>query len=248
MASGHGRLPPPFGVPSPPCPFGATIEAAEWCQLRTGEGSSPRTAEMGLRASEKKRAAPSAPRSGPPAATLFGGLRPRSLRVHDPCKEVGHGSRLGFPGRRLPRGPPAPGNVARGLQVLPRQAEFARGGGYLPEGEGSWAWTRRNLVCGRPGSRRRSAAQAGVAVLLPHDSLGAEVQCAARSTHGIVPPGKTHSPSPPGLSYQRGRRCCSNRISNAQNFSANEGCPPERVSLATEGAGRFAGRSPPLVE
>jgi hypothetical protein len=54
-------------------------------------------------------AAPSAPRSGPPAATLVGGLRPGSLRVHAPCKGDGHGSRLGFPGRRLPRVPAAPG-------------------------------------------------------------------------------------------------------------------------------------------
>jgi len=38
--------------------------------------------------------------------------------------------------------------------------------GCVREGEGGWAWTRRNLVCGRPGSRRRSGAQAGVAVLL----------------------------------------------------------------------------------
>jgi len=59
-----------------------------------------------------------APRSGPPAATPIGGLRPGSLRVHAPCKEVGHGSRLGFPGRRLPRVPAAPGNVAQGLHVL----------------------------------------------------------------------------------------------------------------------------------
>ena len=57
-------------------------------------------------------------RSGPPAATLIGGLRPGSLRVHDPCNEGGHGSRLGFPGRRLPRDPAAPGNVAQGLHVL----------------------------------------------------------------------------------------------------------------------------------
>jgi len=33
--------------------------------------------------------APSAPRSRPPAATLAGGLRPGSLRVHVPCKEWG---------------------------------------------------------------------------------------------------------------------------------------------------------------
>ncbi len=62
--------------------------------------------------------APLAPRSGPLAATLFGGLRPGSLRVHDPCKDDEHGSRLGFPGRRQPRGPAASGNVARDLQVL----------------------------------------------------------------------------------------------------------------------------------
>ncbi|MGH7387596.1 MAG: hypothetical protein ACREIZ_03920, partial [Candidatus Methylomirabilales bacterium] len=66
------------------------------------------------------------------------------------------------------------------------------------------AWTRRNLVCGRPGSRRRSGAQVGVAILLPHDSLGAEVQGSARSTHGIVPPGKTHSPSPSRPGYHGG--------------------------------------------
>ena len=49
-----------------------------------------------------RRAAPSVPRSGALAATLCGGLRPGSRRVHDPCKEGGHGSRLGFPGRRPP--------------------------------------------------------------------------------------------------------------------------------------------------
>ncbi len=42
---------------------------------------------------------------------------------------------------------------------------------------------------------------------------GAEVQCYVRPTRGIVPPGKTHSPSPSGLGYHenagvRGRRCC----------------------------------------
>jgi hypothetical protein len=79
------------------------------------------------------------PRSGALAATLSGGLRPGSLRVHDPCKQEGEGSRLGFPGRRQPRGPAAPGNVARDLQVLPQQA------GCLRKGEGRWAWTRRNF-------------------------------------------------------------------------------------------------------
>ncbi len=166
-----------------------------------------------------------APPSAPPAATLFGGLRPGSLRVHDPCKEARHGSRLGFPGRRLPRGPAAPGNVARGLQVLPKKAKFAGRGGSLRKGEGRWAWTRRNLVCGRPGSRRRSEAQVGVAILLPHDSLGAEVQCAARSTHGIVPPGKTHSPSPSGLSYQRGPE------RGAEGVASDTGCSLEPGSF-----------------
>src|SRR3990172_2745654 len=59
-----------------------------------------------LRFADSVTTAPSAPRSGALAATLCGGLRPGSLRVHDPCKEGGHGSRLGFPGRRRPRGPP----------------------------------------------------------------------------------------------------------------------------------------------
>ncbi len=60
---------------------------------------------------------PRPPRSKALAATLRGGLRPGSLRVHDPCKEGGHGSRLGFPGRRSPRDPAASANVARGLQT-----------------------------------------------------------------------------------------------------------------------------------
>ena len=60
----------------------------------------------------------SAPRSWALAATRFGGLRPGSLRVHDACKQEGHGSRLGFPSRRRPRDHGASANVARGLQGL----------------------------------------------------------------------------------------------------------------------------------
>ena len=60
---------------------------------------------------------PRPPRSRALAATLFGGLRPGSHRVHDPCNEGAHGSRLGFPGRRQPRDPAASANVARGLQA-----------------------------------------------------------------------------------------------------------------------------------
>jgi hypothetical protein len=48
--------------------------------------------------------APSASRSGPLASTLFGGLRPGSLRVHDPCKE----SRARI-APRFPRPSPAEG-------------------------------------------------------------------------------------------------------------------------------------------
>jgi hypothetical protein len=78
----------------------------------------PEPGEEGEEAVELPASTPSAPRSRPLAATLNGGLRPGSLRVHAPCREFGHGSRLGFPGRRPPRGPAAPGNVARSLQVL----------------------------------------------------------------------------------------------------------------------------------
>src|SRR3989304_274334 len=60
-----------------------------------------------------RRAAPSTPRSGALAATLFGGLRPGSLRVHDPCKEARPGSPPRFPGRPLPRRPAPPRHVAR---------------------------------------------------------------------------------------------------------------------------------------
>jgi len=89
--------------------------------------------------SEVRRTAPLAPRSGPPAATLSGGLRPGSLRVHDPCKQDGHGSRLGFPGRRLPRDPAASANVARDLQVLPKQdGSLGRARGAGPGPGGTW--------------------------------------------------------------------------------------------------------------
>ncbi len=54
------------------------------------------------------------------AATLVGSLRPGSLRVHHPCKEMGHGSRLGFPGRCQTRGPATSGNVAHGPRVSSR--------------------------------------------------------------------------------------------------------------------------------
>jgi hypothetical protein len=143
----------------------------------------------------ERRAVPSAPRSWPPAATLRGGLRPGSLRVHDPCNEDGQG-----------RASVSQAVACRGAPPLPAMSLGAcrcclSKPGVLGRARGAWAWTRRNLVCGRPGSRRRSGAQVGVAILLSHDAPGAEVRGCTKPTHGIVPPGKTHSPSPPGLSY-----------------------------------------------
>ena len=79
-------------------------EANGWRQFRTGEGNSLRKTEIWFACDREKRAAPSAPRSGALAATLFGGLRPGSLRVHDPCKE----SRARI-APRFPRPSPAEG-------------------------------------------------------------------------------------------------------------------------------------------
>jgi len=104
MASGHGRLPPPFGVPSPPCPFGATIEAAEWCQLRTGEGSSPRTAEMGLRASQKKKSST----FGPSLRASRGDPGRRLTAWVPPCSRSVQGGRARI-APRFPRPSPAEG-------------------------------------------------------------------------------------------------------------------------------------------
>jgi len=100
------------------------------------------------------------PRSGPPAATLSGGLRSGSLRVHAPCREIGHGARLGFPGRRSPRGPAAPG-MSLGACTCGQASKIPDEGRCLREGEGEWAWTRRNLVCprSRDGLRTGTAGQ-----------------------------------------------------------------------------------------
>ena len=102
------------------------------------------------------------PPFGPPAATLSGGLRPGSLRVHAPCKETST-DRASVSQAVARRGtPPLPP-----MSLGPCRCCLRKQGGCLREGEGRWAWTRRNLVCGRPGSRRRSEAQVGVAVLWP---------------------------------------------------------------------------------
>jgi len=104
------------------------------------------------RAAGSTATAPLAPRSKALAATLRGGLRPGSLRVHAPCKKAGHGSRLGFPGRRPPRGPAASAHGARGLQAL------------LPEGDPG----QRVAEAGRPAARRRNAPPPA---LLPYDLM-----------------------------------------------------------------------------
>ncbi len=62
-----------------------------------------------------QRPRPLAPRlSRRPSATAYG-LGPSVFTIR--AKEVGHGSCLGFPGRRSPGDPAASANVARGLQA-----------------------------------------------------------------------------------------------------------------------------------
>ena len=76
---------------------------------------------------------------------------------------------------------------------------FARRIGCLREGEGSWAWTRRNLVCGSEGFRTGAERRWGWPSCGQLEPPSAEVPGFARPTRGIVPAGKTHSPSPSGL-------------------------------------------------
>ncbi len=173
-------------------------------------------------------AARSAPPSRPLAVTLFNGLGPGSLRVHDPCKDVRHGSRLGFPGRRSPRGPAASpkesgvlrtGNVARALQVLPNNKArgesgvFGRARGAGPGPGGTWFAGGRGPAAG---AQRRW----GWPSFSPLDPCGAEGPAPARPTHGIVPPGKPHSPSPSGL-LQRGLE------RGAEGAGAHHSHPPD---------------------
>src|SRR3989304_1681741 len=66
-----------------------------------------------------RRAAPSTPRSGALAATLFGGLRAGGPPPSRPLYEDPPRARPPLPRAPRARGPPAaPGNVARDLQVL----------------------------------------------------------------------------------------------------------------------------------
>jgi len=181
-------------------------------------GANPEEGGNWLACDREKRAAPSAPRSGPPAATLTGGLRPGSLRVHDLCKEARHGSRLGVPGRRPPRGPAAPGNVARALQVLPKQARRVPS-----EGRGEMG-----LDPAEPGLRpagvpppERSAGGGGRPAAPRSARRGSTVcrqinpwNCSAGEAP-LLEPSRTELPERPGA---RGRgRCCS-RSRNPRNF------------------------------
>jgi len=68
--------------------------------------------------------APGLPRR--PCAAAYG-LGPSVFTMR--AKEVGHGSRLGFPGRRPPGDPAAFANVARDLQVLRNKASPVSSGG-----------------------------------------------------------------------------------------------------------------------
>jgi hypothetical protein len=149
-----------------------------------------------------------------------------------PCsrslKEARQGSRLGFPGRRHPRGPAALGKVARTLQVLPKQGRLVSRLGCLREGEGRWAWTRQNLVCGRPGEPPPGAkGRWGMAVLLQKRPTRRGSTGSRQTDPCNVPPGKTRSTSPPGLGCQtgpeRGGEGAAATESATRRFSADEG-------------------------
>ena len=103
--------------------------------------------EILLRSDGKKSQHLHAPRSGPPAATLIGGLRPGSLRVHDPCNMT-RTDRASVSQAVASRGGlAAPGNVARDLPVLPQQGRRKIGG---DSGD-----SRRARLPERPGARDR---------------------------------------------------------------------------------------------
>jgi hypothetical protein len=87
------------------------------------------------------------------------------------CRSGPAGAALSKPDGCLP-------GRARGAGPGPGGTWFAAGRGPAAGAQRRWGWPSCCQV----------------------DPPGAEVQCAARSTHGIVPPGKPHSPSPSGLS------------------------------------------------
>ena len=87
------------------------------CGQKRARGFLPRQATSGSHAAEKKQhLRPLAPGLSRRPCSAAYGPGPSVFTIR--AKKVGHGSRLGFPGRRLPRDPTASANVARGLQVL----------------------------------------------------------------------------------------------------------------------------------
>ena len=134
----------------------------------------PQRAEQGLRKEEsglrvrypgtvgKKRPAPARPSfrasRGDPERRLTAWVPPCSRSVQRRRARIAP---------RFPRPSPAEGprrsrQCRRDSQMLPKKAKFARRVRYLRRGEGSWAWTRRNLVCGRPGgTSNRSEVEVG---------------------------------------------------------------------------------------
>jgi hypothetical protein len=137
-------------------------------------------------------------------------VRRLTARVPPCSRSVQRGARIA---PRFPRSSPAEGprrsrHVARDLHVLPAACGHR-------EGEGRWAWTRRNpgLRPARGHLPPERRAGGGWPSCGTSELLGAEVPWFTRPTRGIVPPGKTHSPSPSGLSYDwrlggMGRTCC----------------------------------------
>jgi hypothetical protein len=97
------RPPPPVGLPSPSRRHPTSLSEA-----------APAGPERHCR--EVRQAA----RVGPSLQASRGDPKRRLTAWVPPCSRSvqgnEHGSRLGFPGRRPPRGPAAPGNVARDLR------------------------------------------------------------------------------------------------------------------------------------
>ena len=103
--------------------------------------------------------------------------------------------------------------------------------GCVREGEGGWAWTRRNLVCGRPGPRRRSGAQAGVAVLLAARPVRRGTTVCRQMNPWNCSAGEAPLPEPsrarlPAGAGARGRGGWCHRTGNPRNYPpTKDDCP-----------------------
>ncbi|MEE8241896.1 MAG: hypothetical protein V3R61_00240, partial [candidate division NC10 bacterium] len=82
------------------------------------------------------------------------------------------------------------------------QNKVPRGNGVSWGGRGELGLDSAEPGLRPAGARRRSGAQVGVAVLMLQDMFGAEARGFAPPTCGIVPSGKPHSLSPPGVADQ----------------------------------------------